>query len=204
MSKRKTPGEKHDIFVFDTETSGLGQRAEILQFAGVLLDGESLEEKHVFESLIRPSSIDVLRTEEAKKALSMNHLDKRVDELMAAPTKLEFVQQWWEIRRQYRKPWVPAGYNIGNFDLPKLRYLFWQIRKEKPTFTIDDFFHYHIIDAMCLYIARNWYRNDSAYVRLKDACATLGIENVKAHDAMSDVRATADVLRSIFKEMGKI
>jgi len=204
MSQRKTPGQKFDIYVFDTETTGLGQRAEVLQFAGLLLDGESLEEKHAFETLIRPSSFEVLQTEEAKKALSTNHLDKRIEELMAAPTKLDFVKGWWDTRRKYRKPWVPAGYNIGNFDLPKMRYLFWQIRKDKPKFTIDDFFHHHIVDAMGLYIARNWFRNDSAYVRLKDACATLDVENTKAHDAMSDVRATAEVIRIIFREMGEI
>jgi DNA polymerase III epsilon subunit-like protein len=196
------PGQKFDIYVFDTETTGLSQRVEILQFAGLLLDGETLEEKDAFETLIRPSSPAILESDEAKKALSMNHLDKCKGELLTAPTKIEFMNEWWDIRSTYRKPWVPAGYNIANFDLPKLRYMFWQVRKEKPLYSIDDFFHHHVMDVMCLYIARNWYRNDSAYVRLKDACASLGVKNEKAHDALADTRATAEVLRIIFKEMG--
>jgi len=200
MAKRMMPGEKFSIFCFDTETSGLGRNAEILEFGGVLLDGMTLEEITTFHSLIRPSNPKVLETEEAKKALSMNHLAERKDELLTAPTKLEFMHNWWEIRRCHRKPWVPAGYNIGNFDIPKLRYLFWQIRNERPLYTIDDFFHYHLFDMMPVYMARNWFTNKSAYVRLVDACKAYGVVNEKAHNALADARATAELARKMLRE----
>jgi DNA polymerase III epsilon subunit-like protein len=197
---RKKPGEKFDIAVFDTETTGLGIRAEILEFALILLDGVTLEEKGHLYTLIRPSSPDVLETADAKKALSMNHLDKRKDELLRAPTKIEFMKMFWEMRKKYRKDWVPSGYNIGNFDVPKLRYLFWQIRNEKPRFTFDDFFHYHLFDMMPVYMSKNWFSNKSAYVRLKDACAAYGVENRQEHNALEDTRATAELLRRMLRE----
>jgi len=188
-------GKRYDVFVWDSETSGLGNKAEILEFGGVLLDGETFEEKDSILSLIRPSKPSVLETDDAKKALSMNHLAERKDELLEAPTKHEFLQKWWKMRQKHRKQWIPGGYNLGNFDMPKLRYLFWQIREEKPLFKIDDFFHYHILDAMCVYIANNWFTGKSRYVRLRDACQAYGVKNTKAHSAIADARATAELLR---------
>jgi len=188
-------GRRFDVLCWDSETSGLGQRAEILEFGGILLDGETFEEKDSILSLIRPSDPSVLETDDAKKALSMNHLAARKDELLEAPTKHEFIKRWWKMRQKYRKGWIPAGYNIGNFDLPKLRYLFFQIRKEKPLFKIEDFFHYHVLDAMCVYIADNWFTGKSRYVRLMDACKAYGVKNETAHSALSDARATAELLR---------
>jgi DNA polymerase III epsilon subunit-like protein len=201
MAAKKRPADKFDIFMFDTETTGLSQRAEIVQFAGILLDGDTLEEKDRIESLIAPSSPEHLNTADARQALAMNHLGARKQELLEAPTFFDFCQEWIEMKNRHRdKKWIPSGYNIGNFDLPKMRYRFWQIRGMMPTFTLEQFFHYHVLDCMPLYIAKNWYNGFSAYVSQKYALKHYGIENAKAHDAMADAEACAKLLRKILME----
>lgn len=192
---KKVPADKFDIFVYDTETTGLQQRAEIIEFGGVLLDGKTLEEKDSIHTLIAPSAPEVLETTDAKQALAMNHLAARKAEVLAAPTFFQFCEQWRVMKDKYEKPWIPSGYNIGGFDMPKLKYRFWQIRAMMPTFTLEQFFHYHWLDAMPLYISKNWYKGASAYVTLKAALKTYNIENKKAHCAIEDARATAKLLR---------
>lgn len=199
MSKKRAPCDLFDIFLYDTETTGLDDRAEILEFGGVLLDGRSLDEKGEIHSLIRPSSPEVLEDPKNQKALEINGLGKRKDELLAAPTKYEFVQNWWKLRQAHRKPWKPSGYNVSGFDLPKLRYLFWQIKHMKPLFKIQDFFHYHNMDCMPMFLAQNWFNEDAGKARLNDACAAydINISSEDRHTAMGDVRANVELLRAV-------
>lgn len=199
--QKKAPCDSFDIFLFDTETTGLDDRAEILEFGGLLLDGRTLEEKGQMYSLICPSSPEVLELPQNQKALEINGLGKRKDELLSAPTKYEFVQKWWELRQQHRKPWKPSGYNISGFDLPKLRYLFWQIRGQKPLFKINDFFHYHNMDVMQMFLAQNWFNEEAGYARLDNACAAYGIERNEdlKHTAMGDVKDNVELLRAILR-----
>lgn len=201
MSKKQAPCDQFDIFLFDTETTGLDDRAEILEFGGVLLDGRTLEQKGQIHSLIRPSSPELLDAESSQVALRINGLGKRKDELLAAPTKHEFIQEWWKLRQQFRKPWKPSGYNISGFDLPKLRYMFWQVRDMKPKFNVSDFFHYHNMDVMQMFLAQNWFNEDAGKARLNDACASYGIDMDAAtrHTAMGDVMPNIDLLRAILK-----
>lgn len=202
MAEKKTkkiPADKFDIFVFDTETTGLDLRAEIIEFGGVLLDGNTLEEKDSIHSLIAPSTPAVLETVDAKQALAMNHLAARKAEVLAAPTFYDFCKEWIKMKDRHDKQWIPSGYNIGGFDIPKLKFKFHQIRAMMPTFTIGQFFHYHWLDMMAVYIAENWYAGHSAHVTLKAALKTYGIENKKAHCAIEDARATAELVRKVLK-----
>jgi len=197
----KSPSEKYSIFCFDTETTGLSQRAEIIEFGGILLDGKTLEEIDSIHTLIAPSEPDILNTYEAKKALAMNHLAERKDELLEAPTFFQFCEEWMKMKERHdEKLWIPSGYNIGGFDMPKLKYRFWQIRAMMPTFNHEQFFHYHWLDAMPIYISKNWFGGMSAHVTLKAALKTYGITNEKAHCAIEDARATAKLLRILLRE----
>lgn len=191
----KNPCEKYLIFVFDTETTGLANNAEIIEFGGLLLDGETLEEKDSIYSLIAPSSADVFDRQDTKKAFEMNHMQGREEELLGAPSFQEFCAEWIKMRAKYDKQWIPSGYNISGFDLPKLKYKFWQNRGNLPQYKLENFFHYHNLDAMPLYIRENWFAGMSAYVRLSDACKAYGVVNQKAHNALEDARATAELLR---------
>jgi len=197
---KKVPADKYSIFVFDTETTGLSQRAEIIEFGGILLDGNTLEEKDSIHSLIAPSSPEVLETADAKQALAMNHLAARKDEVLAAPSFFEFCKTWMRMKEQHEKMWIPSGYNIGGFDMPKLKYRFWQIRAMMPTFTLEQFLHYHWLDMMPIYISKNWFTGLSSHVTFKAALKTYGIENKKAHCAIEDARASAKLLRILLRE----
>lgn len=67
----------------------------------------------------------------------------------------------------------------------------------------DEFFDYHFADTM---VAAAFLNDKAAmhaepppfrYINLKSICTTLKIDNVNAHDALSDCLATAEIYRRL-------
>ena len=178
------------FMVFDLETTGLGlggERVVPVQFAGVMLD-EQLREMDCFTRFFKtPEGAHV---EEA--AMKMHLAHGRDREFFAAnglPAE-EFyplLNKW--VKSFGGKP-TPSGQNVAAYDLPILKREW--TRYAGAPWPMD----HHPADTVALAFPLK-YRGKIERVNLSALCAHFGIELKGAHDAVNDVRATAEVLRHL-------
>jgi DNA polymerase III epsilon subunit-like protein len=101
-------------------------------------------------------------------------------------------------KSQFSAP-IAAGYNIYRFDLPivdRLSKKYGNLNKEKKT---DLFFPRDVIDGMNLIFYWFEHNNDLKSYTLDTIRDYFGISKVGAHDALKDVKDTADIIIRFLK-----
>lgn len=158
------------VLVFDTETTGMAKDDGVCQIAAAKLDAESLEVIDTFESLVnpqRPISVGAANIHGITDA-----------EVADQPTLADVMANGFSSWLRHADYW--AGHNL-QFDIRMLQD---HIAHPYPT-VLDTYF-----------LSRSRFKRWSNH-RLQTAVKELGLDGGKAHDALSDVLACAQLLRVI-------
>lgn len=198
--------DRENVAVFvDTETSGLGRDASIIQIAGIAVDLTDWTELETFERKLR---FDEASADEA--ALRINHYDRAVWEREAVPPGPAITRDFCEFLNRYsclemtsarttRKYKVArlAGHNVRAFDIPKIEAVFKAHGKFFPAglpFTLDTL------------SATPWFfigavRPMPKSFRLTDLAEWLGVKVEGAHEALTDVRLSIAVAKHLLSNI---
>lgn len=185
---------KRDFLLIDIEATGTDiTRHEMIQLAAVLLDKKTLEEKASFNSYIKPKKW-ALRSREA---MAVNQIPW--DELKDAPDMRSVLKYFVSC---FPKEVTMAHYG-GMIDIPFLAAAF---RDSKMKYPYD----YHVFDFWPVF-----YTYMAGQKKLTDPTKIPGFSldsiakhfkvkvDGKRHDALTDCRVEAEVLRHVMKAMLK-
>jgi DNA polymerase III epsilon subunit-like protein len=173
-----------DALILDTETSGLNNKAEILQIGIVSLEGEAL-----FNSKVKPAK--ARRWDEAMRVHGIAWSDVK-----DAPSIGQLAEQLKKII--YDR--LVAIYN-ADFDTRML----WQSIKADGASSSYQWLHEQDWECVMQAYAEYWGQWNSRYGSYKwqsltNACRQQGVKIVDAHDALGDARLTAALIRTIEKK----
>jgi DNA polymerase-3 subunit epsilon len=186
------------IFFFDTETGGLDpKRHDILQASWIIEKNGAVIVERVFDVKPDPCS-DICMA-----ALEVNNFS--IERMMAGKERvmvLEILRQDVAAAVGGGKALYPCGHNV-RFDVdflhalaqkgsetwwlnfsPQTQYI--MLKKQLCTLSMC-----HILDYRGLLSLQDY--------KLVSICKHLGIENINAHDALSDVRATRELFHRLEK-----
>ncbi len=187
------------LVFFDLETGGLEPgRHPIIQFAGVAVDAKSFEELDALEVKIHfdPDACepDALRLNSfnadtwQREAVLPGEAETRISSFLKRHATVEMVSRKG---KPYRVAQL-VGHNAASFDFPFLSAWY----RARDAFLSASF---SVLDT--LQLARWHFLHTSGAapksMRLGDLCEFFDIPAVEAHDALSDVRATAQVCRQL-------
>ena len=199
-----------DIIVFDFETGSRNpHKTQPTQLAALAIDGRNLRLKGTFNSEIRPILSDNKAIEAGLDPLEEEALritGKTRDELKKAPTIrsvwkkfIQFVDQYNWKGTQWFAP-IPAGWNIVGFDMVIIN----RLCKEYGPFNKDrnqqKLFHaIYKIDMMDNYFM--WTEADPSVksISMDATRERMGMSKENAHDALQDVKDTANVMIKFMK-----
>jgi DNA polymerase-3 subunit epsilon len=172
---------ERNAFVLDTETTGLDNKAEILQIGIVSLEGEML-----FNSTVKPAK--ARRWDEAMRVHGITWSDVK-----DAPSIGQLAEQLEKIMDGR----LVAIYN-ADFDTRIL----WQSIKADGASGSYQWLHEQDWECVMQAYAEYWGQWNSRYGSYKwqsltNACRQQGVKVVDAHDALGDARLTAALIRSI-------
>jgi DNA polymerase-3 subunit epsilon len=179
------------VLYFDTETTGLDEKLnDIIQIAGIIvIDGVIQEE---FEFKIKPISFENI----SQEALDVHGY--KVEDLQTFPEPHEIYLKLVDIFSKYidkynrEDKFTPAGYNV-EFDLKFLQQFF--IKNNDVYF--GSFVNWKKIDPLPLLHYLDYCgRIELPNYKLATVCEHFGIE-LKAHDALGDIRATRELLAKL-------
>lgn len=179
------------VLYFDTETTGIDpQRNGIIQLSGCIeIDGKVMED---FDYKIRPLPNDEIDP----KALEVHGISK--EEMDAFDDPKDVLKRFLDLLGRYcnkfdrNDKYFPAGYNV-KFDLEMIHAF---ARKQGEQY-LGSYLAWIPIDAMPLvhYLVTQTDFRLPDY-KLKTVCDHFGIE-IKAHDAMSDITATRQLIKKL-------
>lgn len=183
------------IFLFDFETTGLSANAAPIQVGALILD-DNLVEVESYSTFIRPFEgcelHPVAMAMHAEKGRTLEVLLRFGQRPFKVFNKIaEMIVRYSQLSGGAKV--IPAGHNISGFDLPILR-------REFERYSISDVpLDYHALDSMSLAFGLLKFKGKIPNVKLETLAKYYGIEfkGAGAHDAMSDVRVTAEVLRRL-------
>jgi len=176
------------VFYCDIESTGLDpKKHDIVKLAYIIeIDGEVKRED---EFCIRPSDFSTV----SQKALEVNRLT--VEELEHFPvnklihTELTQILSIYVNRYDKTDKFVPVGYNV-RFDLDFLRSFF----EKCDDLYFGSYFHNKPIDPLYLLFYLDYLGEIKLpNYKLETVCRHFKIE-LDAHDAMSDIKATRQLL----------
>lgn len=183
------------ILWFDVETTGLNNyKNDIIQLACLVeKEGKIVEEK---EFRMRPFDLNAVEQE----ALNVN--GRTLEEIKAWPDPKQAFRELISFLGNHVSKYdradkfYPAGFNV-NFDVGFLKNFF----KKNGDNYFGSWFNYKYIDPLQLvfvleYCGECRFPNN----RLGTLCQELGIE-IKAHDAMSDIKATYELMKKLRENM---
>ena len=174
------------IFWFDIETTGLDpQKNDFWQIAfDVEIDGE-LVATHEFR--VRPHDMNSIDPQ----ALAIGRVT--TEQLLEYPLPSTVFPQFLALLAQYVDQFkkgdvfIPAGYNVANFDVPFLRNFF----KKMGSRYYGSWFSNYPLDVYHLTIAAHALVGEILpKYKLVDVCSHYGIPLSEAHDARYDNKAT--------------
>jgi DNA polymerase III epsilon subunit-like protein len=195
--------------VFDFETTGLSaDTSEAIQVAGKAYDPRTLDPVPVadggeFCSLMRPLRPERLGDPDVQKALAVNR--KTPDELLLAPDQqvvwTEFVA-WVNRFNPKRSPFgapIACGKNIRNFDLKfveVLNRLHLPKAKRGKVLLFNDRQQVELEDLVFA-----WFEGstDLPNVKMDTLRDYFGLSREGAHDALTDVRQTGQLIMKFLK-----
>ena len=199
-----------DIIVFDFETGSRNpRRTQPTQLAALALDGRNLKLKGTFNSEIRPILSDNKAIEVGLDPLEEDALritGKTREELKKAPTLrsvwkkfIQFVDQYNWKGTQWFAP-IPAGFNIVGFDMIIID----RLCKEYGPYNTDreqqKLFHaIYKVDMMDNYFM--WSEGDPSVksISMDSLRDRMGLSKENAHDALQDVKDTANIMIKFMK-----
>lgn len=194
---------KHKNFlVFDFETGGTDPRTTAATEIGCLMvDGNTLEFKETYQSLIKPFSEELQYTEAAFKVtgLSLDILNNEGKDIKLVVSEIEdYILRNTPYKDQKYKP-VLVGHNV-QFDIGYLSQIFLFCKKDfsKLISTTKDIYgtpYPSYIDTIELTAQALGHKEDLKNWKLSTICEYLGIELNDAHRAMNDVYSTAELFR---------
>lgn len=185
---------KRDILLIDTEFTGFDlDKHELLQLAGVLLDKKTLKEKKHFNSFIRPSPSRWKHRERA--AMEVNRITH--NQIKDSPTLKEVIKKF---DRTFGHDVIMAAY-VGYNDK---RFLMESYKRAGLKWQFD----YHYFDIWAFFFG---YLASKNLLTSKKDFAGFGMESLMKHfkleipttlhDALTDCRCEAEVLRKIMKDL---
>lgn len=185
---------KKDILLIDTEFTGFDlQKHELLQLAGVLLDKKTLKEKKHFNSYIKPTPARWKYREQ--EAMEVNRIT--YEQIKNAPSLSKVIK---EFDKTFGHDVILAAY-VGYNDK---RFLLESYRRASVPFKFD----YHYFDIWGLlygYLARHDKLTSKKHVPgfgMETLMKHFDIEiPTTLHDALTDCRCEAEVLREVMKEL---
>jgi len=185
----------------DVETTGLDpQKHDIIQLAILPLDAGINPLQRV-----RPFVIEMIpkRPENIQPGATKTHRINMAELVLRAidPWKaVDLFEDWFEkLNLPLGKKIVPLAHNYL-FDRDFIRE--WL----GGPVSFDHFFHYHFRDSMALALALNDRANQKMEkppypkVSLSYCCAMTDVTNLRAHDALADCVATAEVYRRMLQQ----
>lgn len=180
------------ILYFDTETTGLDPQVnEIIQFSAIVeIDGEVMEEVNLKFQPTDLGNID-------PKALEVTgYTVKEMKEWdmpqQAAPKIVSLFNKYIDKYDKSDK-FFPAGHNV-QFDLDFLQ-SFW--KRHIDNYGTGSYQNWRALDSRVFANFLNISgKLDIPNIRLETICTAWGIE-IKAHDALSDIRATRQVIKNM-------
>lgn len=199
-----------DIIVFDFETGSRNpHKTQPTQLAALAIDGRNFRLKGTFNSEIRP----ILNDEKAVEAgldpiedEALRITGKNRDELKKAPTIRSVWKKFVQFTDQYNwkgTQWfapIPAGWNIIGFDMVIIN----RLCKEYGPFNTDrdqqKLFHMiYKIDMMDNYFM--WTEADPSVksISMDATRERMGMSKENAHDALQDVKDTANIMIKFMK-----
>ncbi|MBI3888791.1 3'-5' exonuclease [Candidatus Nomurabacteria bacterium] len=172
---------KHNFAFIDIETTGLNLLDnEIIQI-GCVITTESLKVVEEFELKIKPEHIETADP----VALKVSHYDSTDWE--SAGTLKEAMKVFSE----KVKNCIMVGHNVA-FDAGFLEYAF---NKTK----ISNTMHYHRLDTVSIAWAKMHNDPKLEHFSLRELCLLFGINNERAHTALSDARATYELYKKLME-----
>jgi DNA polymerase III subunit epsilon len=181
------------ILYFDCETTGLdSEKHDIIQLAGIIVAGKEIKE---FNFNIAPTNPDTSVI--SQEALDVNGYS--IEQIMgftpARDIYFELLSLFGEYIDKYDKndKFTPAGYNV-RFDVDFLKQFF--LKNEDVYY--GSWINYRMIDPLpVLYFLDFAGKISLENYKLSTVCEHFGIE-IKAHDALSDIRATRELLGKLY------
>jgi len=199
-----------DLVCFDFETGGRDPKTcQPTQLAAIALDGRTLRKKGEFQSMIRAEIDDdkaiakgLAPLEEGALKVT-GHTREEIDaapELPAVWKKFtNFVNQYNWKKTPFFAP-IPCGYNIIGYDMPIVERLCQQFgpydKNSGQQTLFSKVFKLDLMDNMWI-----WTENDPEIKKINmDAMRQhVGLSHENAHDAMQDVKDTANIMIKMLK-----
>ena len=159
-----------DFLVLDTETTGIGKKAELCEIAIVDFQTEQV----LFNSLIKPRDLEGYETGKAREVNGISQ-----DELMNAPTLPDV---WPEILRILQSKHI-TSFNT-DFDLKMIRNSAYRWSLDVPPFA-----------ATCLMKLAMAFFDLDYWPNLDEIAQHFSIETASRHRALGDVLTTMEIIR---------
>lgn len=187
----------NDILVFDFETGSTSpDTCEVLQLAATVIDARTLNIKpnSEFNSLIKPVDEKQIQA----KALEINKL--KLEDLRLAPNLnvvwnsfVGFIKKFNKKGSVWSAP-IAAGHNIKGFDMPIIERLCKQFGNIDKDGKNNIFYRRNLIDLLDMCFP--WFENnkDVPDYKLDTLREYLGISKEGSHNAIVDVRDTANII----------
>ena len=180
------------ILFFDTETTGLDPiKQDIIQIAGLVeVDGKIVDE---FDLSCQPFSFENIE----KQALETNH--KTIEELKTFIGPKLVKETFCGILGKHcdkfdrSDKFYPAGYNV-KFDIDFLAQWF----KKCGDNYLGSWINWRALDPYPFLCAMDFKREISLPdYKLSTVCGHFGIDITGAHDALSDIKATRQIIKKV-------
>ena len=199
-----------DFIVFDFETGSRNpHKTQPTQLAALALDGRNFKLKGSFNSEIRPILSDKLAIEKGLDPIEDEALritGKTRDELKKAPTLRsvwkkfhQFVDKYNWKGTQWFAP-IPVGFNILGFDMIIINRLCKEYGPYNEERSQQKLFHaIWKIDVMDNVFA--WTEGDPSVksISMDSLRERMGLSTDNAHDALQDVKDTANIMIKFMK-----
>jgi DNA polymerase-3 subunit epsilon len=186
------------VIYYDTETTGLDPvKNGIIQFAAIIeIDGKVEDE---MEYQIKPFPDDKIDP----KALEVNEITP--EEILTNSDFMEPTEAYKSIKKAFGRfidpynkddKFQPAGYNV-RFDQDMMK-AFWQKNGDKY---FGSWMNWHFIDPLpVLHFMEGMELCKLVDYKLETVCGHFTIP-IKAHDALSDIRATRELILSMQRRL---
>jgi len=185
-----------DIIVFDFETGGRNPNScQPTQIAAMALDGRNFKPKGTFNSMMRPIIDD-----EKAIAAGVDPIEEGALKV-TGQTREELAKA--PLPRGVWTPFfapIPCGYNIIGYDMPIVNRLCAEYGPYDDKRGCQKLFHqiykYDVMDDV-----RLWTEGDPSIksISLDSMRALMGLSDENAHDALQDVRDTANIFIKLQK-----
>jgi len=169
----------HNFAFVDIEATGLNLlKHEIIEIGCVVTDPE-LNVLEEYDIKVKPENIN----NADPTSIKISHYNTP-DWKDAVP-----LEEAMKIFASKVKDCIMVGQNVA-FDSGFLEYAFAETGIANPM-------HYHKLDTIAIAWAKLHHEPDLVHFSLREMCMRFGIENPKAHTALSDARATYELYKKL-------